>query len=160
MIEFRTSYDRESHPSSSGSPWIDNYKMKVNKETGRKELTKIDVKDNLYDYIQSFADSVDINVVLAKFANGDMSAINHQSGFYGDFTNLPNNIADIHNKLVEMNEFFDNLPKDVREKFDNSYDVFINSFGSQEWFDTISETKDDISATMTDEKKESEVKSE
>lgn len=149
-MTFRTSYDRERIYSEPGSPWQDLYKFKINKETGKKELVKTEAHDNLYDYIQSHADSCDIHVLMQRFANGDTTVLNHGSGLYGDFTNLPSNLAEVHERLMEVHELFKDLPNEVREKFDFSYDVFAHSFGTQEWFDAIAlmNPKDDINSKL------------
>ena len=62
-------------------------------EDGSMELIEAG-KDNLYDYIQSFRDSVDLNVILARFSNGEVDALSKAQGFYADVTDFPKNMAE------------------------------------------------------------------
>lgn len=94
-------------------------------------------EENLYDYIQSFKDSVDINVILARFSNGDCEALSRAQGFYADVTDFPSNMAEALNRINECEELFKSLPLDVRQKFDCSFEQFLSQSGSVEWFDKM-----------------------
>lgn len=94
-------------------------------------------KENLYDYIQSFKDSVDINVILARFANGDAEALSRAQGFYADVTGFPQNMADALNRINECEEMFKSLPLEVRQRFDCSFEQFLSQSGSDDWLDKM-----------------------
>lgn len=94
-------------------------------------------KENLYDYIQSFKDSVDLNVILARFTNGDTEALNRAQGFYADVTDFPTNMADALNRINQCEEMFKALPLDIRQKFDCSFEQFLSQSGSKEWLDKL-----------------------
>lgn len=89
--------------------------------------------EDLYAYIQSFADSVDINVILARFANGDSEALSRAQGFYADVTDFPANMADALNRINQAEEMFKSLPLEVRQRFDCSFEQFLSQSGSDEW---------------------------
>lgn len=89
--------------------------------------------EDLYAYIQSFADSVDINVILARFANGDTDALSRAQGFYADVTDFPANMADALNRINQAEEMFKSLPLEVRQRFDCSFEQFLSQSGSDEW---------------------------
>lgn len=89
--------------------------------------------EDLYAYIQSFADSVDINVILARFCNGDTDALSRAQGFYGDVTDFPANMADALNRINQAEEMFKSLPLEVRQRFDCSFEQFLSQSGSDEW---------------------------
>lgn len=94
-------------------------------------------KENLYDYIQSFRDSVDLNVILARFANGDTDALSKAQGFYADVTDFPKTMADALNRINECEEMFKSLPLDVRQKFDCSFEQFLSQSGSEDWLEKM-----------------------
>lgn len=89
--------------------------------------------EDLYAFIQSFADSVDINVILARFANGDTEALSRAQGFYADVTEFPPNMADALNRINQAEEMFKSLPLDVRQKFDCSFEQFLSQSGTEDW---------------------------
>ena len=89
--------------------------------------------EDLYAYIQSFADSVDINVILARFANGDTDALSRAQGFYADVTDFPPNMADALNRINQAEEMFKSLPLEVRQRFDCSFEQFLSQSGTEDW---------------------------
>lgn len=94
-------------------------------------------KENLYDYIQSFRDSVDLNVILARFSNGDTEALTKAQGFYADVTDFPKTMADALNRINECEEMFKSLPLEVRQKFDCSFEQFLSQSGSEDWLEKM-----------------------
>lgn len=93
--------------------------------------------EDLYAYIQSFADSVDINVILARFANGDTEALSRAQGFYADVTDFPTNMAEALNRINECEEMFKSLPLEVRQKFDCSFEQFLSQSGTDDWLEKM-----------------------
>ena len=96
--------------------------------------------EDLYAFIQSFADSVDINVILARFANGDTEALSRAQGFYADVTDFPPNMADALNRINQAEEMFKSLPLEVRQKFDCSFEQFLSQSGTEDWFSKMGMT--------------------
>ena len=90
-------------------------------------------EENLYDYIQSFRDSVDLNVILARFSNGDVEALNKAQGFYADVTDFPSNMAEALNRINQAEEMFNSLPLATRQKFDCSFEQFLAQSGTEDW---------------------------
>lgn len=84
-------------------------------------------KDDLYAEIQSHRDSCDIHVLLARYNNGDVSALSRIQGVYGDFTEMPKTYADLLNAVLAGEQMFKSLPVDVRAKFDHSLEKFMMS---------------------------------
>lgn len=50
-----------------------------------------------------------------------------------DFTEAPQNLAEIQNIMIRAEQIWNEVPKDIKLKFDNDVDKFIASFGSVEW---------------------------
>lgn len=101
-------------------------------------------QENLYDYIQSFRDSVDLNVILARFANGETDALSKAQGFYADVTDFPKNMAEALNRINECEEMFKSLPLEVRQKFDCSFEQFLSQSGSEDWLDKMGMKSDSV----------------
>lgn len=100
--------------------------------------------ENLYDYIQSFRDSVDLNVILARFSNGETDALSKAQGFYADVTDFPKNMAEALNRINECEEMFKSLPLAVRQKFDCSFEQFLSQSGSADWLEKLGFKSDSV----------------
>lgn len=107
--------------------------------------------EDLYAYIQSFADSVDINVILARFANGDTEALSRAQGFYADVTEFPANMADALNSINKAEEMFKSLPLEVRQRFDCSFEQFLSQSGSEDWLEKMGMTSDSVESDSASE---------
>lgn len=129
---------KETYKTVSGTPYLEQYEYHVNKD-GIRSLVKTDRKENVHARIQADYDSTDINKLMARFALGDSTAFDQRSGFYGDVTKLPSNYAELFNRVEECKQYFDHLPVDVKQLFDNSYEVFFASYGSKEFDDKINQ---------------------
>lgn len=89
--------------------------------------------ENLYDYIQSHAQSVDIHVLLQRYQQGDLTVLSRVQGTYGDFTQMPTTFAGALNTLIAAEQYFDSLPVEVRAKFGHSFSQFIASMDSADF---------------------------
>lgn len=94
-------------------------------------------KENLYDYIQSHADSVNIHIILKRFEQGDISVMQRVQGTYGDFTQFPTTFAGALNTLIAAEQYFDALPVDVRAKFGHNFAQFIASMDTEDFARSI-----------------------
>ncbi len=90
-------------------------------------------QENLYDYIQSHKDSVDIHKILARFESGDVSALAKVQGMYGDFTDVPKTYAEALNAVISAETTFNGLPVETRAKFNHSFSQFLAQAGSSQW---------------------------
>ena len=117
--------------ANAGSPVKVTYRGKYD-ANGRVVLEKSG-EENLYDYIQSFRDSVDLNVILARFSNGEVDALSKAQGFYADVTDFPKNMADALNRINQAEEMFKALPLETRQKFDCSFEQFLAQSGTEDW---------------------------
>lgn len=90
-------------------------------------------KENLYDYIQSHADSVDIHVILKQFAAGDVSVLSRVQGAYGDFTQMPKTFAEALNTMVAAEQYFMSLPVETRAQFGHNFNQFIASMDQSDF---------------------------
>lgn len=95
-------------------------------EFGHMELRESG-KENLYDFIQSHKESCDIHVILARFVNGDTSALARRQMFYADLTDFPTTYADVVNTMHGAEDYFTHLPVEVRAKFGHDFNKFLAS---------------------------------
>lgn len=121
---FKTQYDaRDRIQSNAGSPIKQLYAGSYN-ERGQVVLRE-DGTENLYDYIQSFADSTDIHAIMRRFENGEVDVLEKVQGFYGDITEMPKTYAEALQRIADSEKVFMSLPVDVRAKFGHSFSEFL-----------------------------------
>lgn len=120
MMKFRTQYDqRERVPANAGTREHILYTTQFD-EQGNHTLVESG-KENLYDYIQSHKESVDIHVIMERFARGDVQALQRRQAMFGDFTELPTTYAGMLNAIQLGEQHFMSLPLEVRQRFDNNF---------------------------------------
>lgn len=71
-----------------------------------------------------------------------------------DFTEAPQNLAELQNIMMRAEQIWDEVPKDIKLKFDNDVDKFIASFGSVEWAKNLGIYKDQQPKEEAKEEKE------
>ena len=109
---------------------------------GQKDLEVVG-KTDFYQYIQSHKDSVDINVLLKRYQQGDVSALDRVKGQYLDISEAPKSLAEMYSFVSNASEFFNKLPLDVRKEYDFNPASFIADIGSDRWNELMTPKKDD-----------------
>lgn len=69
--------------------------------------------DDLYAYIQSFKNSVDINLIVERYAHGDVYALEQRLGSYGDFVEVPTSYMDILNSIVDLRTAYEKTDMNI-----------------------------------------------
>lgn len=129
---FRTQFDPHDRViCRSGSATAPVYELNFD-EDGKKELIETG-RINTYERIQSWKESCDLKSILARFANGDISALNRNTPIFGDFTFAPSTLADYYNRINQAEQEFYKLPLDVRAKFNHSPSEYFCSMGTPEF---------------------------
>lgn len=119
-----------------GSPEHILYAPKV-LPSGEIELVPSGV-ENTDDKIQSFAESTDIRMILARVEAGDMTALQARPrGSFGDFTEMPKTFAEVLQLQIDSKNLFDSLPKDIKDKFNGDSLQFFAQAGSDEWLEKL-----------------------
>lgn len=134
-IPFKTPYgktERKNVPTGNGTAaeygyTVDSYGRKVLTETGRK---------NVYEEIQSYAEECKIENILARAAIGDMSDF-RPDGIYQDITNIPTNFIDTRKQIVALENTWNGLSKEIKEKYNWSMDEFIAKAGEKSWLEDM-----------------------
>lgn len=50
-----------------------------------------------------------------------------------DFTEMPHTLAELQNIMIRAGQIWEEVPKEIKLKFDNDVDKFVASFGTIEW---------------------------
>lgn len=69
-----------------------------------------------------------------------------------DFTEAPQNLAELQNIMMRAEQIWNEVPKDIKLKFDNDVDKFVASFGTVEWAKNLGIYKE----KQTDSEKQTE----
>lgn len=162
--KFRTAYsgDSKEFVSEPGTEYLDQYEFEFDEKGEVKATTlhKTDKPLNVYARIQADYPATDINLLMEKFSLGDTSAINVKEGVYADVTKMPKNFAELFDRVNDSHMLFDQLPADLKELFNNSYEEFWTEYGSAEFNDKVDEYNDrfiDHSFDVDESAAESEV---
>ena len=90
-------------------------------------------KENTDEIIASYYESTTLECILAKFANGDMSALNRYQPLYIDVTEMPKSLAEAQQKIINAEYAFNALPAEVKQQFGNNFNVWLAEAGSEDW---------------------------
>lgn len=93
---------------------------------GRQRLIQTGLT-NLFDFVQASKDDTLIYNLIDRFCKGDVSALAQRVGQYLDVVGLPSTLAEAQQLMIDVQNKFDHLPADVRAKFDNSVNVYVDS---------------------------------
>lgn len=79
---------------------------------------------------QQFRDEADINYIISMYDSTGVMPTYHGDGqpaqpMFGDFAELPDNAQDAYNQMLAAKADFDNLPLDVRKRFNYDPAAFL-----------------------------------
>lgn len=124
--------------SSSGSPVKDKFIMEVTSK-GYPSLRKIG-EHNVYDEIQSYREGCDLAAILQSFGNEcprfNPLGFDEAEGFVNDFSDV-SSLGDLVNDGEAVKQFFNELPLEVRNCFDNSVHKFAREFTGEGFLQTL-----------------------
>lgn len=157
VCSFRTQYSPHDRViSNSGDRIVTEYEGYLD-EVGDVQLREVG-KHDLYAEIQSHRDSVDIHVLMQRYADGDTAALSRVQGLYADITEMPKTYAELLNTVMAGQQAFDQLPIEVKERFGNDFGHWMALMDSpDEWrklmgmSDTVKNDFDEEKEVKTDE---------
>lgn len=121
---------------------------------GVKSLTKTGI-ENVYESIQLDLESTKIENILHSAMMGDLSALKAREGSYCDATTMPKSLMEAQNLVLRMKTEFEKMPLEVKEKFNNSADKYIELMGTNEFNEIMSPYNDKV-AKIAEEKNHKE----
>lgn len=92
-------------------------------------------EEDLYDYIQSHADSVDIHVILDRFASGERDILSQVQGFYADFADMPSTYQEVLNAVIAGETTFNSLPVEIKERFGHNFANWLTAMDSPDFLE-------------------------
>lgn len=103
---------------------------------GRRKLLKNNPKP-IYEMIQASREQCEIERIVKRAMQGDLSVLNAMDGQYIDITGAPASLAHAQQIIINAKEQFNKLDKETKKKFDNNVEIFIATAGSKEWCDIM-----------------------
>lgn len=135
--------DHERFVSNPGNPIVQEYRAELDK-TGREIIRLVpDGETNIYEQIQSHKASTDLQQIINRYFNGDTNALQRSQAIYADITAVPANMHEAVNLMRNAQADFDRLPVDIKAKFSNSWETWISTVGTQDWYDKMQIVKED-----------------
>ena len=101
-------------------------------EDGTILLKKTDEED-IQAKIDSYRDQTDMAYVLRQLMLGDTSVLTQKEPMYGDFTQMPKNMLEAMQLMIDGEKAFYELDLETRQKFDNNFRQWMIDAGSPEW---------------------------
>lgn len=159
-MEFKTAFNRgETTFSPQGSETQPVYEYRIDPKTGKKCLEQCG-ETNIYEMIQASLESTKLENII-KRATVDPTVLNIREGNYIDISELPTNMIDLQNMILKARAEFNKLPAETRKLFDNSAELYVSSYGSEEWLKKLGvlteEPEEPVKKTRSKKTEESEV---
>lgn len=87
---------------------------------------------NHYDNIQAYADDGNIALTIDRLQNGFQVNLLPE-GTFADVTEAPRTLAEAQSVIIGLRSEFENLSPELRDRFGNSSELYISTYGSAEW---------------------------
>ena len=126
---------KEEFTSECGSRFRPVYTPKLC-DDGIIELIQTGVED-LQEIINADRDSCDMNLIIKRFAAGDMSALQRGNPVFMDLLGAPKTLAESYELTSRAEKAFEGLPADIRAKFDQNFYKFLSAAGTPEWVEML-----------------------
>lgn len=123
----------ESKPSVTGNGKEPEYTYEID-EKGTRTLKRTG-EVNVYAQIQTYLEETKIENIIQR-ATYDPVAIGSQEWMKQaevDISNMPENYHEWKRMINEAEKQFNALPAELKEKFSNSVEQYINEMGTAEW---------------------------
>ena len=75
------------------------------------------------------------NIIRRASIDPDLAArlVPNMDGGLQDYTEMPKNLMELQNIMLRAEQIWDEIPKEIKLKFDNDVDKFVASFGTVDW---------------------------
>lgn len=110
------------------------YLWELNKK-GEKVLTLDQTIDQQAE-IDSYLEETKLeNIIRRASIDPDIAArlVPDMGGGLQDATQMPENLMELQNIMLRAEQIWDEIPKEIKLKFDNDVDKFVASFGTIDW---------------------------
>lgn len=151
---FKTKYqEREHFYAPTGEPIEYKHEPSFDEKTGKRILTKTRLV-NTYEMIQVGREETEIARIVQRARNGDETVLNAMNGQYIDITDMPKNLAEAQQFMINAENIFEKMPNEIKSKFGYDSDRFIHEAGNDvdKWLDKMG-LQVDVETGKTVEKK-------
>ena len=151
-------FDRpDANPSPAGTltepeytEYVDEHGHLSLKQTGEKPV---------YEMIQAALEETKIENIIRRATLGDPLALNQTIGEYLDTTDMPTTLAEMQDAIIRVKSEFEKLPLEIKLKFDQSPEQYVQMYGTEKWLDIMGFTEKPASQPekgepVTDEQKQ------
>lgn len=121
--------------SDPGSRYRDVYTPSIAKD-GQIELV-VTGKEDIVEMMNSYKDSCDPSILAERFLAGDETALRQGNPTFMDLLGVPKTLAEAYALNFRAEAAFEHLPSEVKSKFDNNYFKFVESAGTDSWFEAL-----------------------
>lgn len=118
-------------PSCPGERYKITYEPIVNAD-GTIDLVE-NGKVDLQEFYDSQAAQCDMALLISRYLGGDASALEARQGAYFDSTAMPTTYAEMLQTVIDGQRSFEALPVEVKQRFNNDFNQWFASAGSEEW---------------------------
>lgn len=104
-------------------------------EKGEKVL-KLDQVIDQQAEIDSYLEETKLeNIIRRASIDPDLAArlVPDMGSGLQDTTEMPKNLMELQNIMLRAEQIWDEIPKEIKLKFDNDVDKFVSSFGTIDW---------------------------
>lgn len=114
----------------------------VMKKDGRRVLERTK-EVAIYDLIQASREECEIENIIRRAVEGDYNALNAVNGVFADITNCPSSIAEAQQYIINAKQEFDNLPKEIKAKFEYNPEIYVAEMGGNvnSWLEKMGYTE-------------------
>lgn len=128
---FRTPYGERSRSHIPAGTFTEKtYGYKVD-SYGRKILSCTGERDS-YQEIQASLEETKIENILARALAGDNSVF-RPDGIYADVADMPKNLIEARESIVKLENLWQSVPTEIKNKYNNNVEEFIGASGSEQW---------------------------
>lgn len=121
-------------PTEAGETVRRTYLWEIN-EKGEKAL-KLDQVINQQAEIDSYLEETKLeNIIRRASIDPDLAArlVPDIGKGIQDYTEAPKNLAELQNIMLRAEQIWEDMPKEIKLKYDNDVDKFVADFGTVEW---------------------------
>lgn len=84
-------------------------------------------KEDLFSLVQASKQETLVYNIIDRYQRGDVTALSQRVGQYMDVVGMPKNMMEAHAVMLDIERKFNALSPDVKSKFGNDVNVFIDT---------------------------------
>lgn len=159
MAEKVKYYTKDNHPKTKPQKvhfeWVTKY-VELFDKNGHPYLEEVETY-NQHERTQSYKEQCKVDNIIAAAQRGDLSMFRKTEPTYFDATTMPKSFVDAQNLVIRMKDEFKRMPSEVKEKFNNSPEMYVNMMGTKEFDKIMGAYNDKVSKIAKNKEKVADV---